>query len=138
MRMIDGQMTVFLKSAQAEQYDEIYSYKIGDSTPLGYIHIWSSGRGNFALDNLKVTNLDTDANLKEVNYKAFVVENTGDWEYQPQEVVYLDKAENTTGFNWKMIVAGEVIVGIVVLTGSIVFAKVGGKRKKKEVLGNVQ
>lgn len=135
MRMIDGQMTVYLKSIQSEKYDEVYSYKVSNSTPLGYIHIWSSGRGNFAIDNLKVTNMDNDANVKEVDYKPFIIENTEDWEYQPQEAVYLEQT-NDNGFNWKLLVAGEVLAGAVVFAICMVVAKTVKKGKKREVPGD--
>jgi hypothetical protein len=134
MTVIDGQTTVYVKAREAEKYDQVLSYKIGNATPLGYIHFWSNGQVNFGIDNLKITNLDKDANVKEVEYKDGLITDTEDWEYEPQEVVYYE-AEEEAGFNWQMIAGIEAGVGVLVAIVCVVIVTLK-KRVKKEVKVN--
>lgn len=135
MTVIDGQTTVYVKSIDALEYDQVLTYKIGNATPFGYIHFWSNGQVNFGIDNLKITNLDKDANVKEVEYKEGFITDTEDWEYEPQEVVYYEGVEEEDGFNWKLIAAVEVAAGVLVAIVCVVIATLK-KRVKKEVKVN--
>ena len=70
IRMVDTQFTMYIKALNSDAWQEVFNYKVGNETPTGYIHIWSTGSANFAIDNFKITNLDKDANTIEVDYKT--------------------------------------------------------------------
>ncbi len=137
--MIDTQVKVYVKALKATTYDEVLSYKVGQATPLGYIHIWSTGLSNFAIDNFKLTNLDKEGNVLDLKYEAATIKPEADWEYKPQEVVYLDevlgeKDEATTpeeqGFKWVMLLVYGGIAGVVIIAVCTAIA-LGGKKKKE-------
>lgn len=143
--MIDTQVKVYVKALKATTYDEVLSYKVGQATPLGYIHIWSTGLSNFAIDNFKLKNLDKDANVLDLKYEAATIKPEADWEYKEREVVYLDEvlgdkaeADKTTateeqGFNWAMLLVYGGIAGVVILATCTVVALVGKKKKEGKV-----
>ena len=143
MTVIDGEITVMLKALGAKSYDKILTYQTGGTTPLGYVHLWSGGQANFAIDNLKVKNLDEQPKLVEVDYKEGFVTGTEDWEYEPQKVVYLEDvetdADNTSqenGFNWTLLSIVEVVAGIAIVAGCVLFTKYKKKSKKESVKAN--
>lgn len=129
IRVVDTMLTVSMKALDATDYQEILSYKMGDTTPLGYIHIWSNGQANFAIDNFKITNLDKDGQVVEVEYKDGFVEGYEDWEYEPMEVVYLAQADK--GFNWTMLMVYAAIGSVLMVAVSIVIVKIKGMPKKR-------
>lgn len=136
--VVDTLITVYVKALTGKTYDKVMEYKIGNATPLGYVHIWSSGKCNFAIDNFKITNLDKDGQVLDLPYEASTIKPEADWEYKPMEVVYLheafpDDAEAT--FNWAMILVYAAIAGAVIIVACIVIATVKKhpKTKKKEV-----
>lgn len=136
--VVDTQITVYVKALTAKTYDKVMEYKVGSSTPLGYVHIWSSGKSNFAIDNFKITNLDKEGQVLDLPYEASVIKPEEDWEYKPMEVVYLDEAfpeDAEASFNWAMILVYAVIAGAVIIGVCIVIATVKKhpKTKKKEV-----
>ncbi len=129
VRVVDTELTVSMKALDATDYQEVLSYKMGDATPLGYVHIWSNGQANFAIDNFKITNLDKDGQVVEVEYEDGFVEGYEDWEYEPMEVVYYQQAEK--GFNWSMLMVYATIAGIVMVVISIIIAKIKSMPKKR-------
>lgn len=138
LTVIDGQVTIYVKALKASKYDEVLNYKTGTATPLGFIHLWSNGQANFAIDNLKITNLDKNANIVEVEYKEGFIAGVEDWKYEPQEVVYLDKTgkeveKEESGFWWWGAATTEIVVGIVIVIGCIGIAKRRKKAKKESV-----
>lgn len=137
IRVVDARAHVYVKTLHASKYDELFSGEIGNITPLGYIHIWSMGQSNFAIDNLKVTNLDDNPNINEVEYKGYTVTGTDDWVYEPVDATYLEATDtNEKNFVlWKVIVAGEIFLSVVILAVCITVVK---RRKKSSKGGNVE
>lgn len=88
--MIDTIVTVYMKALNAQDFEQVMSYKIGNATPTGYLQISSTGRSNFAIDNLKIVNKDKDAKTIKVDYKSGKATNIDDWAYEPMEVKYRD------------------------------------------------
>lgn len=81
--VIDGQVTVWLKWIDEKEFKEVLKYKVSNTNPLGYIHIWCSGTyNNFCIDNLKITNKDKDANVVKVDFKTAVYDVPEDFEYE--------------------------------------------------------
>lgn len=70
--MVDGHMTFQVKALTATKYITVaeadYEYQT-----TGYIYIWSAGNANCAIDNLKITNLDKNPNLVEVEHESSVM-----------------------------------------------------------------
>ena len=88
--VIDTIVTLSMKALDAKEWIEITSYKMGNETPTGHIHIVSgNGRANFAIDNLRIVNKDQNAKTIEVGFKSGD-EGLKDWEYVPMEVKYRD------------------------------------------------
>lgn len=88
--MIDTIVTVYMKALNAQNFEQVMSYKIGNATPTGHLQISSTGRSNFAIDNLKIVNKDKDAKSIQVDYKSGKATNIDDWAYEPMEVKYRD------------------------------------------------
>lgn len=133
--VIDTKITVYMKALNAKTYDELISYSVGSDTPLGYIHLWTTGGANFAIDNFKLENKDDHAKLLDVDYKGANKLEAEDWEYEPVKEVYLNKETNEVEFEWPMLsvyaaIAGVVIVGICTVIAAV---KRHPKRKKGEV-----
>lgn len=132
--VVDAQVTVSIKALDAKKYDEVLSYKIGNSNPLGYVHIWATGQSNFAIDNLKITNLDMDANLLDLDYKEGFVTGTEDWKYESTEAEYLKVEESTDEFDGKLVFVIEMVASIVILLTCVLIAR----RKKAPKTKGVQ
>lgn len=124
--VIDTQVTVSIKRLGEKQYAEALSYKVGNFTPTGYIHIWTRNYGNFAIDNLRIINKDQNANLVELDYKEGFVKDVQDWEYESAEAPYLEESEDVKGepIHWSHVLfAGEIIIGIIVVLVCLVITR---------------
>lgn len=132
IRVEDTQFTLDMKPLGATQWQQILSYKIGNETPNGYIHIWSASSANFAIDNFAVKNLDKDANTIEVDYKGSAIEGAEDWDYKPMKDVYLEVEDQGQSQWWMLPVLGASI-GVVFVLASLLIAK----RQRKEAGKNV-
>lgn len=145
--VIDTIVTVSMKSLNAKKYEQVMSYKIGNATPTGYLQISSTGRSNFAIDNLKIVNKDKDAKIIKVDYKSGKATNIDDWVYEPMEVKYRD-GETITGTEtdeatdedkqtgvltstqrkldnapWFYLIAGAGVVSILIVVVSLIVVK---------------
>lgn len=132
IRVEDTQFTLHMKPLGTAQWQEILSYKIGNETPTGYIHIWSASAANFAIDNFTVTNLDKGANTIEVEYKGSAIEGAEDWEYEPMKAVYLEDAESEQdGFYWWMLPVLSASLGVVIVLVCLAIVKTRKAPKTK-------
>lgn len=128
IRVEDTQFTLYVKSLGESEWQQILSYKIGNETPTGYIHIWSASSANFAIDNFEVKNLDKGAKTIEVAYEGSAIEGAEDWEYKPMKDVYLESTDEKEPSYWWLPVVG-VACGAVVVMGSIFITKKGSKKE---------
>lgn len=135
IRMEDMQVTVYAKSLEAETFDELMSYTVGNTTPLGYVHIWSNGICNAAIDNLVITNLDKDPNLVELEYKEGFLPDGVDRGYEPLAVIYRDvETEAEEGFDLKLLAIIEIAAGVVIaVVGILIYLHLKKKAKKGAV-----
>ena len=87
--MIDGKLTVWLKTGNENGFIKAYSKDLVD-TPSGCVQIRVNGSsakkafstlGNMAIDNLSVTNFDLDAKKEAVKFRTNVWDVT-DFEYE--------------------------------------------------------
>lgn len=130
--MVDTIVTVEIKALDATEYTELISYKIGNATPQGYIHIWSTGQANFALDNFCVRNLDQDAKTVEVDYQEKVLENIKDWVYEPTEAQYLQTEAEDESLISPLLLVYAVGAGMVIILLSLLVARLHKTPKKEE------
>lgn len=130
--VIDSKVTVWVKSLGASTYQEVLTYHVGTVTPLGYVHIWSTGQANFAIDNFSIVNKDKDGKVTEAEYREGFVTGTEDWKYEKQETTYLKDATAQNEFRWEMLLAYAGVIGVVILVGCVVIAKIKKNPKRKE------
>ena len=128
--VIDGIVTVSMKWIDEENFTEILKYKVSDTTPLGYVHIWAAGvYTNFSIDNVQIVNKDKDPNLVEVDFKSAVYEVPEDFVYEKIGYVYRDTAETEVGFNPYLVI--PIVAGVCIVT-FVVICLVTRKRNGKE------
>lgn len=70
--LVDGKGVLQLKGAKDKEYTTVAT-DYYDNYVKGYVRIWSSGNSTFAIDNLKITNLDKDGVLADVEHKTSVI-----------------------------------------------------------------
>ena len=142
--VIDAVVTVSVKWMEETQYKDVLTYTLKEGTPTGYIHIWTSGVGNFAIDNIKITNKDKQPQLITVEYTCDTFERPADFAYEEAEMVFReekkqsdddDKAVNGWK-DYKMIlytaIEGVIILGVSFAVGEII------KRKRNKKVGGTQ
>ena len=130
--VIDTKITVYMKALDANTYDELISYSVGSDTPHGYVHIWTTGGANFAIDNFKLENRDDGAKLLDIDYKEANKLEAEDYEYEPLEVVYLDESSGDSEFKWPMLTVYAAIAGVVIVVVCTMIAAVKKHPKKKK------
>ena len=131
IRLVDRQVTVYAKSLEAETYDELMTYNLGNITPQGYVHVWSQGVCNAAIDNLVITNLDQEPNLIELDYMDGFLPEAEDWVYQPMEVVYRDVEQNVEGSQFPVAAIVEIAAGVVIAAVGVLAYLLLKKKAKK-------
>lgn len=134
--VVDGQVTVEVKNPKTGKYDFLFSYSTGDSTPCGQLQFWSVGQNNFAIDNLKIKNLDKEPNILTVEENFLTPVGTEDWEYKPITSPYIgeeviNEAETTLDL-MKLVPVLITVVSVLMLIGSVIFvqAKKNAMRRK--------
>lgn len=129
LRVMDGQVTVYLKWMEETEWTQVMNYSF--TTPTGTISIWTAG-GDYAIDNLKIVNKDSQPNLIDVEYKSNVLKNTGDWEYEPTEKVYAEKkVVEEDGFSWYVLIPIAIGVCILEIAVTQIIKKVKNRKKKE-------
>ena len=127
--MTNSVVKVFMKWLDEKEYKEVFTSQLSTKTPTGYLHLWTVGPTNMAIDNFKVKNTDKNPNLVAVDYKSSVIEGPGDYEYKPMEKVYQEAKEADSGFNWYLI---PIIVAVVCVLSLGVVVSVISIKKKRE------
>lgn len=131
LRMEDAKLTVYIKSLSSNSWKEMVTHTY-DNFKSGYIKIWSTRDTNFAIDNVKLENLDKDPNLVEIEYKSAIIEQP-DFDYTPAEMVFKEEVkEEEVDFNWMYIVIGATTIAAIILSGGIVANYILRKKKKSE------
>lgn len=126
--VVDANVTIGIKWIDEEQFTTLADYEMASKqTPLGYVHIWTCGPGNFAIDNIEMKNLDTSPNLVDVEYKTSKFEVPANYEYKESEMVFRE-TEGEEAFSGGLIILGVTVLGIAMVGISLVIAK---KKSKK-------
>jgi len=127
--VVDQRVKVSMKALDAADFTEVLSYSLGNATPLGHVHIWSTGEGNFAIDNMVIKNKDKDANLIEVDYQDSTITGTEDWDYEPMEMVYLNQETAKKEFDWMWLIPCAAVAGVVIVGVCFLFSRKNSRKK---------
>lgn len=134
LRMEDAHVTVGVKWMDEEEFTIIGEYDRNDLvTPTGYVQIWTCGPASFAIDNIKLTNLDKNPNTVDVEFKTNKFRVPDDFDYDPDpEWVYrpTDADAETFTMEWYHIlpIASLAVAVIAVVVTAVV---VKGKKRKE-------
>ncbi|MBP3937551.1 MAG: hypothetical protein IK954_08245 [Clostridia bacterium] len=136
VELVDAHVRVGIKWMDEEEFTIIGEYDRPDGlTPTGYVHIWTPGTGNFAIDNIEMVNLDGEPQLVEVEFKTNKFKIPADyvWDEEAEsKLVYRPGTEKKTGIGWNtwylLIPCALVVAAVPVVIALIV----RGKNKKKE------
>ena len=132
--VVDANVTIGIKWTHEEKFTTIADYEMpSKQTPLGYVHIWTCGPANFAIDNIEMKNLDTSPNLVDVEYKTSKFEVPADYEYKESDMIFRD-TEGEDTFNGSLILLGVAVLGIAIVGISAIAAK----RKSRKVEGGYE
>ena len=126
VKMVDSIMTIGMKWLEEENFQTILQYKLKGGTPTGHIHIWAPQAANFAIDNLKITNLDKDAKVIETEFINGKVELSEDKAPEPLERVYAEKKQEWSKLYLLIPVTAGVGASALVITALLT------RDKKKE------
>lgn len=136
LRVVDGHYEVSVKALNAQEYKLIAQTDF-DAQRSGYVSIWSSGDGDFAIDNLKITNLDKNPQKIEVEYKSSLLKAEDYVPTKEENEKKFRPAEKTDTSIWKnksVVLALSFSSAAFVLAGAgLIFYLV---RKKKKTGGN--
>lgn len=129
--VVDAHVTIGMKWIDEENFTTIGEYDTADSqTPLGYVHIWTCGPANFAIDNIEMKNLDVSPKLVEVEHKSSKFEVPDNYDYQKDEMIFRDDAEPNDTFNWYLLIPCAAVLGVVIVGISFGITAKQGKKKK--------
>lgn len=134
MRMVDSVLTIGMKWLEEGEFETILEYKLKGGTPTGHIHIWTPQSATFAIDNLKITNLDEGANLIETEYKGSKILVPEDNRQEPMEKVYAEIEEEES--SWYLLIPTTAITGVAAL--GITALATRSKKKEREATKNEQ
>lgn len=137
LTVVDKRVVVQVKPLNSKNYTTIADVECADFR-TGYVRIQTNTVGNFAIDNFKLTNLDSKPNLIEVEYKSSVM-NVEDYELTEADTEMVFRPgtdeDKKTGPNLPLIIIGSavgiVIVFILALTVVYIVKKKSGRKVQK-------
>ena len=133
----DCKVTVGAKWMNDKNFQTLMSYDIHNRDVTGYVHFWVVDRANFAIGNLKITNLDHNPNLVEKEFLSGKIERPADWVYEQYERVYAPetkKEETEKTFSWYLLIPTTVLSGILVVVAVDRIVYICKKKKKEGVV----
>lgn len=128
VKMVDSIMTIGMKWLDEENFQTVLQYKLRGGTPTGHLHIWAPTAANFAIDNLKITNLDENPKIIETEYVSGKIEIPEDNVPEELERVYADKKQEGTRWYLLIPVTAAASVSALVITALLL----RGKKKESE------
>lgn len=129
--VIDSVVTVKVKWMEEKAFTEILQYELSGETPLGYVHIWTTGRNsNFALDNLSIKNKDANPQLIEVDYKSALIEKPADFKYEPMSAEYEEREQEEQFNPYLLIPAVALICVFAFLVNSLIQKKLASRKEE--------
>ena len=126
VKMVDSILTIGMKWLEEDNFQTVLQYKLRGGTPTGHLHIWAPQAANFAIDNLKITNLDENPKVIETEYISGKIQVPEGKAPEKLERVYADKKQE--GPNWYLLIPVTAGVGVSALAITALILR----RKKKE------
>lgn len=136
VKMVDSVMTIGIKWLEEKEFQTVLQYKLRGGTPNGYIHIWAPQAATFAIDNLKITNLDEGANVIETEYQSGKIVIPEDSKPEALERVYKEVDVKTGKPSWYLLIPTTAVVSAGALL--ITALAMRGKKKKEEAAQDEQ
>lgn len=134
--VVDGVMVLKVKPLSGGDYKTVVTQKYEDFRS-GYIYIWCTADGNFAIDNFTLTNLDENPKLIEVEYESSVMkaEDYVPTERELQLEAYKENAKETSvdkkgQEQFGVILFGGIICAVIIISGVIIGRILKRKNKK--------
>lgn len=129
LTVVDGVVTAAIKELGESKFHTVLSYKPKRGIPAGHIDIWALEAANFAIDNIKIENLDDNPNVIETEFKSSEIK-IGEIEYTPPkfELSQTRPKEEENRNSWYLLIP-MVAVGVIIALG--VTAVVVRKKEKK-------
>lgn len=136
LTVIDGHSELQLKPLKSGTYKTVATAYY-ENFRSGYINIWTTGNSNVAIDNLKITNLDKEPNLIDVEYKSsIVVAEDYQLTKEDTELIFRDEVVSEDNQPDTLIVL-IAIIGVVAIVGIVLsIFVVRSKRRRKGGLGH--
>ena len=126
VKMVDSIMTIGMKWLEEDTFQTVLQYRLKGGTPTGHLHIWAPQAANFAIDNLKITNLDEGAKIIETKYVSGKIEVPEGKAPEKLERVYVDKKQEES--SWYLLIPVTAGAG----ASALVITALLTRRKKKE------
>lgn len=118
--LVDGKGTLQLKGAKDKEYTTVATDYYEDYAK-GYVRIWSSGNSTFAIDNLKITNLDKDGVLVDTDYKSSVI-TAEDYVLTDEDTKMVFREDENKAQEEKGLSSGEVLMIVSAATTVVLIA----------------
>lgn len=135
--VVDGNATLKVKALGSDTWQEVATVRYEDFR-TGYVSVWNPGNGNFAIDNLKIVNLDREPNQVEVEYKTSILTvEDYEWTEEDAKMVYKENpeedkktADTKDGIQINYFVLGGIVAGVLIV-GALCTILIVKKRNKK-------
>ena len=118
--LVDGKGTLQLKGAKDKEYTTVATDYYEDYAK-GYVRIWSSGNSTFAIDNLKITNLDKDGVLVDTDYKSSVI-TAEDYVLTDEDTKMVFREDANKAQDEKGLSSGDVLIIVSAATTFVLIA----------------
>lgn len=128
VKMVDSILTIGMKWLEEDNFQTVLQYKLRGGTPTGYLHIWAPQAANFAIDNLKITNLDENPKVIETEYISGKIQVPEGKAPEKLERVYADTKQE--GLNWYLLIPITAGAGVSALVITALILR--GKKKESE------
>ena len=130
--VIDSVVTVKIKWIEEKGFTEILRYELSGETPLGYVHIWTTGNNsNFAIDNLSIKNKDENPQLIDVDYKSALIEKPADFKYEPMSAKYMEREQEKEISPYLLIPFVALICVFAFLVNGLIQKKIASRKVEK-------
>lgn len=133
--VIDGHSVCQVKALSATEWLTVGEADY-DLQRSGYIYIWSTGNADCAIDNLKITNLDENPKLIEVERKSSII-TAEDYEITDDEKKMVfrpnDSEKEESYFDTKIFIVCCASVSIILIGIGLAVNSILKKRSRKRV-----
>lgn len=133
LTVVDGHYEVGVKALKDTAFKTVATSDFS-AQRSGYVNIWSTGNADFAIDNLRIINLDNNPNRIEVPYRTSLItaEDYVPTAEESTKTFRPAEADQSSSLEQKLLLLDICLAGAAVLlcgVGAVVYAV---KRKRRE------